>query len=192
MSNKAALVTGAIGVMVTMGCEAFGPRVGQNATVDFGVVRRAEEVTLNSTAAEGALLGGTLGVMLGGRNSRAGAGIRGAAVGGMIGGAAGGDRRGMSYTVEMPGGSSTRVVTDQRNIHVGDCVAVERVSRSANIRRVSPSYCEPGNAQALRAVDADVKAEAVRCDRAKQELAKATSDEAVDLAIRKIELLCDS
>jgi hypothetical protein len=98
----------------------------------------------------------------------------------------------MSFTVEMPGGSTTRVVTDQREIRVGDCVAVERVGQGANIRRVTARYCDPTYAQAVAAVDDSVKAEAVHCENAKQELAKATTQEAAELAIRKIELLCNS
>jgi len=104
---------------------------------------------------------------------------------------AGGDRTGMSFTVEMPGGQMTRIVTDQRDIRVGDCVAVERVGDGANIRRVSARYCDPGNAPAVKAVDASVKEVAVHCEEAKQELAKATTIEAANLAVRKIELLCN-
>ena len=89
----------------------------------------------------------------------------------------------------MPGGSTTRIVTDQREIRVGDCVAVERVGQGANIRRASAHYCEPAYAQAVMAVDAPVKTAAVQCENAKQELAKATTHEAADLATRKIDLL---
>lgn len=176
------------------GCEEMSPRVGQTTRIDFGVVRSADEVQLNSTAAEGALIGGTLGLMFGGGHgrSRAGAAVAGATLGGVAGGVAGGDRTGMSYTVQMPGGSSTRIVTDQREIHVGDCVAVERVGQSANIRRVSAGYCQPAYAQAVQAVDDSVRDDAVQCQRVKQELMDATADDAVQLAARKVELLCNA
>jgi hypothetical protein len=190
MLNKATFAVVTIALTI-VGCEATAPRVGQSATVEHGIVRSAEPVTLNSTAAQGALIGGTLGLILGG-GSRPGTAIAGAALGGATGGIAGGDRTGMSFTVEMPGGSTTRVVTDQREIRVGDCVAVERVGQGANIRRVTARYCDPTYAQAVAAVDDSVKAEAVHCENAKQELAKATTQEAAELAIRKIELLCNS
>ena len=185
------LVLSAAALTVFVGCEATTSRVGQTATVDFGVVRSADPVQLNSTAAEGALIGGTLGLIAGSGNSRVGTTIGGAALGGAVGAAAGGDRTGMSITVAMANGSSTRVVTDQREIRVGDCVAVERVGQGANIRRVSAGYCEPAYAPAVRSVDASSRAEAVECQNAKQELAKASTSEAADLAIRKIELLCN-
>lgn len=192
MLNKTVFsLAGAIALAVLAGCETTTSRVGQTATVDFGIVRSAEPVQLNSTAAEGALIGGTLGLMAGSGNSRVGTTIGGAALGGAVGGAAGGDRTGMSITVAMPGGSSTRVVTDQREIRVGDCVAVERVGQNTNIRRVSAGYCEPSYAPAVRAVDASVQGRAVECQNAKQELSSARTSEAADLAIRKIELLCN-
>ena len=98
----------------------------------------------------------------------------------------------MSFTVEMAGGAATRVVTDQREIRVGDCVAVERVGQGANLRRVSTHYCDPAYGPAVKAVDPSVKVAAVQCENAKQELAKATTHEDADLAVRKIELLCNS
>src|SRR5690606_1376233 len=139
-------------------------------------------------------IGGTLGLMLGGRggDSRVGAAIGGATLGGIAGGVAGGDRTGMSYTVQKPGGSTTRIVTDQREIHVGDCVAIERVGQNANIRRVSAGYCEPAYAQAVQAVDDSVRDDALMCERAKQELMNATATEAIELATRKVELLCNA
>jgi hypothetical protein len=192
MLDKSTFAVAAIALTTIAGCEAMGPRVGQTATVNHGIVRSAEPVELNSTAAQGALIGGTLGLMLGSGSSRPGAAIAGAALGGATGGIAGGERTGMSYTVEMPGGSLTRVVTNQREIRVGDCVAVEQVGQGANLRRVSASYCDPAYGPAVKTVDASVKARAVQCDNAKQELAEATTQEAADLAIRKIELLCNS
>jgi outer membrane lipoprotein SlyB len=192
---RTSFLVSAIALLATVvGCKEVAPRVGQKTSIDFGLVRSADEVQLNSTAAEGALIGGTLGLMLGGRrgDSRVGAAIGGATLGGVAGGVAGGDRTGMSYTVQMQGGSSTRIVTDQREIHVGDCVAVERVGQSANIRRVSAGYCQPAYAQAVEAVDDSVRDDAVQCERAKQELMDATAAEAVQLAARKVELLCNA
>ncbi len=188
--NVFAALTAFVGLIV-MGCESTTHRVGQSATVDFGIVRNAEQVELNSTAAQGALIGGTVGLMAGDNRNRVGTAIAGAALGTAAGAAAGGDRTGWAYTVQMSSGSTTRIVTDQREIRVGDCVAVERVGQRANIRRASPGHCEPSYATALRAVDDDVRDEALKCDAAKQELASATTQEAADLAVRKMELLCN-
>ncbi|MFC4312569.1 hypothetical protein ACFPN2_26030 [Steroidobacter flavus] len=182
-----------VGVALTAiaGCEATSHRVGQNATVQFGVVQNAQQVTLDSNAAQGALLGGTIGIIASGRGSAA----RGAATGAVVGAAGAaatqGNRSGTQYTVQMADGSSVRIVSDQREIKVNDCVAIERVGSNANIRRASSDYCDPTNAQAVSQVSDAVRSEAVHCDTAKQELAKATDQQAVDLAIRKVELLCD-
>jgi hypothetical protein len=159
-------------------------------------VRAAQEIELNSDAAQGALIGGMLGLAsgLGGGGSSAKTArntMVGAAAGGALTGATEGDRRGMQYTVQMMDGSSTRIVTDQREIREGDCVAVERVGNTANIRRESPGYCDKANQQAVRSVESYTSSEATGCEAAKQELVSATTEEAVDLAKRKIELLCN-
>ena len=98
----------------------------------------------------------------------------------------------MSYQVEMVDGSVVRIVTDQREIRTGDCVAIERVRETANIRRVAQGYCDRANSRAVDAVTDHSRSEATACAAAKQELVEATSPEAVELAARKVSLLCDS
>ncbi|HKE93666.1 MAG TPA: hypothetical protein VKB34_05105 [Povalibacter sp.] len=97
----------------------------------------------------------------------------------------------MQHTVNMLNGRTVRILTDQRHIRVGDCVSVERIHDTANIRRRSASFCEPTNGAAVSAVDSQVMAEANACEAVKQELVNAETQEAADLATRKIELLCD-
>lgn len=177
-----------------VGCAAQSHRVGQTARVQFGVVSSANEVTLDSNAAGGAIVGGMLGLTAGSGGSsprRARNSIIGAGVGAAVADASQGDRRGMSYRVAMLDGSSLSIVTDQRQIHVGDCVAIEQVSGTSNIRRVSQSYCERTNARAVDDVSAHARSEAVACQSAKDELVQAQSQEEVDLASRKIDLLCN-
>jgi hypothetical protein len=184
-----------IAVVAAGGCELQSHRVGQSATVDFGVVSNAQEVTLGSDAPAGALVGGTLGLMMSGRGSsprRARNAIVGAGLGAAMTGAAESDRRGMSYTVDLLNGSSATIITDQREIRVGDCVAVERVRDTANIRRASPAYCDRANTQAVSSVEDYVRSEATACEAAKQELVEANTQEAADLAASKVRLLCDS
>jgi hypothetical protein len=190
MSNRASLGIVTVALAVA-GCEATSHRVGQSANVQFGVVQSAQEVQLDSNAAQGALIGGTIGVLASGRGSRGRGAVTGAAVGGATTAAAQGNRTGTQYTVQMLDGSSTRIVSDQREIKINDCVAIERVGNSANIRRASTDYCDPANAQAVSEVSDAIKSEATHCEAAKQELAAAENDKAMDLAIRKVELLCD-
>jgi hypothetical protein len=103
-----------------------------------------------------------------------------------------GSREGMSYTVAKLNGSTARIVTDQREIREGDCVVVERAGQTANIRRTSNAYCDRANQVAVGQVMGDVTAQADRCAQAKQELTDAGTDDEANLAMRKIELLCNS
>ena len=191
LSTRASFCIVAASLAALAGCEATSHRVGQTASVQFGVVQSAQEVTLDSNAAQGAIVGGTIGVLASGRGSRGRGAVTGAAVGGAATAAAAGNRSGTQYTVQMSDGSSTRIVSDQREIKINDCVAIERVGSGANIRRVSSDYCDPANTQAVNEVSDAVKAEALQCQTAKQELAAAEGENAVDLAARKVELLCD-
>ncbi|HKE92716.1 MAG TPA: hypothetical protein VKB34_00305 [Povalibacter sp.] len=170
-------------------------RPGASSTVQFGVVRSAQEITLDSNAGQGALIGGTLGLIAGGSSStprQVRNAIIGAGAGAAVTSAAQGNRRGMSYQVDMIDGSVVRIVTDQREIRTGDCVAIERVRETANIRRVAQSFCDRANTRAVQSVADHSSAEATACEAAKQELVRATTQEAVDLAARKVSLLCDS
>lgn len=192
MSNHVSLTIVALLAAGGVGCE-MQHRVGASTSIQFGTVRNAETVALNSAVPQGALIGGTLGLMTGSRNDSAVFNAaRGAAVGGVATAAAeGGPSTGMAYTVELSGGGSTRIVTDQREIHVGDCVAVEQVGSSANIRRAASSYCDPASAAAVRSVDKEIRTAAADCEDAKQEVRKAADQAALDLAARRVELLCD-
>lgn len=173
---------------------ASSPRAGQSMTVQFGVVRSADPVTLDSNAASGALIGGTIGLATsrGRTNTRMARNTMvGIGAGSALGAAGDGNRRGMSYTVDMADGSAVRIVSDQREIRAGDCVAVERVRGTANIRRASEQFCDAQNARAVQAVQSSVRDQAAECASAKDELVRASGADEVDLAERKIALLCD-
>lgn len=192
ISNPSNLCVLAVALAAIAGCEATSHRVGQSTNVQFGVVQSAQEVQLESNAAAGALIGGTIGLLASGSGSSAGGAIAGAAVGGTATAVAEGHRTGVQYTVRMMDGSSTRIVSDQREIRPNDCVAIERGGRTANIRRTSAQYCEPSYGEAVAQVNDSVTSEASECQIAKQELADAKSPQAVELAVRKVELLCNS
>lgn len=174
---------------------AAAQRAGQSTTVQHGRVTSARQVDLTSGAVPGgALVGGTLGLLsASGKSSskKARNAIIGAAAGGAIAGASQGSRHGMLYEVDLGSGSKVQVVSDQREIQLGDCVAVERAGDTANVRRVSAAYCDKTNAAAVAAVAAESREEAEECLAAKQQLVDATTTEAADLAARKISLLCN-
>jgi len=178
--------------LAALGCQTNTFRVGQATSVQFGTVTNVEQVNLTSDVPAGALIGGTLGLIAGGggRNAPRNA-ILGAAVGAGATAVAQGNRTGIAYTVRLLNGSTIRIISDQSEIRVGDCVAIERAGETNNIRREHPSFCASQNQQALQAIQPQVQAIAAQCEAAKDELVSATTPEAVELATTKVNLLCN-
>lgn len=173
---------------------AMAQRSGQSITVQYGVVSGAREVDLNSNAVPtGAVVGGTIG-LISGSGKRSSKKVRntviGTAAGATVGSAARGPTRGLLYTVQMGSLGMVQVVSDQREIRIGDCVAVERVRDTANIRRVSTAYCNVENKEAVAAIEKSAHAEAEECQQAKRQLVEAETAEAADLATLKMRMLC--
>lgn len=170
-------------------------RAGQSVTIQYGVVSGAKEVDLKSGAVPGgALVGGALGLAsAGGKSSgkKARNTVIGMMAGAAIAGAAQGSQKGMLYQVDAGSGSVIQIVTDQREIRSGDCVAVEKAGDTANIRRVSSSYCDKANQAAVKEVQKEARKDAEECLMAKQQLVDAKNSEQADLAARKISLLCN-
>jgi len=174
---------------------ASAQRAGQSITVQYGVVRGGKAVDLKSGAVPaGVLVGGSLGLAsASGKSSgkKARNTIVGIAAGAAIASAAQGNTQGMLYEIDLGSGTTMQVVTDQREIRAGDCVAVEKAGETANLRRVTAAYCDQTNAAAVKAVADEANEEAEECLAAKQQLVDATTPEAADLAAKKIALLCN-
>ena len=178
---------------------ALGPaqaqKAGQSVTIQYGKVTGIKEVDLKSGAVpSGAVVGGALGLAsAGGKSSskKARNTLVGAAAGSAIAGAAQGSQKGMLYQVEVGAGQIVQVVSDQREIRSGDCVSVEKSGDTANIRRVSPSYCDKANQAAVAAVSNEARKDAEECAAAKQQLVDSKTAQEADLAGRKISLLCN-
>lgn len=174
---------------------SWSQRAGQSVSVQYGMVKQERQVDLQSSAVPaGAVVGGTLGLVSAkGKSSSKKA--RNAIIGGIAGGAIAGTSRGsttgMMYDVDLGSAGMMQVVTDQREIRTGDCVAVERAGDTANIRRVSSAYCDQANQAAVAAVASESREEAEECLAAKQQLVNAATADELDLAQRKIGLLCD-
>jgi outer membrane lipoprotein SlyB len=149
--------------------------------VDIGVTQK------DASHAGGALAGGVLGAFIGPNRHRglkmlggamAGAAIQGAATSGEL----------QQYTVNMMNGGTVKISTEQVEIREGDCVAVEQ-GQNANIRRVSTIHCEPDIRPELP--PAHHISAANNCQLAKNELAKAETDAAVNTAAKKVRILCE-
>ncbi len=166
---------------------------GQSAKIYHGVVVKSERVDLSDDkTTKGAKVGGTVGLISGGSSGykrRRNAAI-GAASGAVLGAAGSTQQMGMMYTVETAGGA-VKIVTDQTEIHMGDCVMVEETSQGANIRRADPAVCMPESKDAVAGLEDEFQEEAAECAAAKQELAAAKTDAEVDRALMKIDILCN-
>ena len=166
-------------------------------SVQTGIVIGAQAVNLQSAAGRGAAVGGVVGLATTSSNRSTSRRLRntaiGAGTGALIARNAQGSLDGMQYTIEVGPGSQIIVVTDQTQVRVGDCVNVEQAgSGTANVRRVSDAMCETAFANA---VDDDIRTEyrqlADMCLDAKERMLKAETDEAFDLAVRRMNMLCD-
>lgn len=180
--------------LLSLALPATAQKAGQNVTIQYGKVTGAREVDLQSGAVPGgALVGGALGLAsASGKSSgkKARNAIVGAAAGSAVAAGAQGSQRGMLYQVEVSGGV-VQVVSDQREIRTGDCVAVERTGDTANVRRVSSGYCDKANDAAIKSVADEASKDAEECARAKQQLVDAANAQEADLAARKMTLLCN-
>jgi hypothetical protein len=168
---------------------------GAAVTVHYGRVIDQAPADLRSEAGRGALIGGLAGLASasgGTRTQRWRNTVIGAGVGGAVSGSAEGSLQGMAYTVETAAGSSIRIVSDQGDIRVGDCVAVEKAGDSGNIRRVADALCEaPGAAAEDEVIVEELEEEAAECAEAKRQLLEAETDADIDRAVLRVQVLCE-
>ena len=185
-----ALVSGAL---LAGGIEALAQRTGDSARITIGVVERAQQVQLDAQTGRGALLGGAAGWALARNQSSAGQAAA-AAAGAGLGAAARNRSRGgtaLQYTVRTSQGSAITVVTDQTAVRVGDCVSVEETGDVANIRRVDSALCQPVSPEVVEQSTPALRAEADRCEQAKERLFAATTTEEVDVARQVMDIMCN-
>ena len=168
---------------------------GQSVQIQYGVVVASKYVEESSNAGKGALIGGAIG-LYSGKGKSSGTKFRrttaGAVVGGATASAAQGSRAAREYQVQTATGFVV-IISDQTEVHVDDCVIVENAGgKNANIRRVTSTYCDPASAEVVAEMQDEMLEEAQECLAAKEELSAAETDDAVDRALRKISILCDT
>ena len=182
-------------VLVFYATNAQAQRSGQSARISIGTVTATERVNLQSTAGRSAVVGGVLGYHATSSKKSSSRKWRNAAIGSaaMAGAkrAGEGDLTGMMYSVALVDGGQMQIISDQTQIAKGDCVTVEQVGDSANIRRADPVLCEPETQAVMDDLDDELVEEAEECNAAKQELLAADSDQAAELASRKVRVLCN-
>jgi outer membrane lipoprotein SlyB len=190
-----------LGVVVVTACitfsvtSALAQRAGQMTSIRYGTVVGKQTVDLNNAdAMKGALVGGAFGAALTKSSKSSSRRRRNAAIGAVVGSAASAANRqtGRRYSVRTNEGTVMQIVTEQTEIRVDDCVVVEEASGRANIRRAALSACEVASQAIMNDPDiqAELQEEAAECTVAKEGLVNAETDEQMDFAVRKIQILC--
>jgi hypothetical protein len=190
----AAIFTFVVVELMLTPAPAEAQKKGQSMSVQHGIVVKSERVDISENKApSGAAVGGTIGLLTGGSSGykrRRNAAI-GAAAGGVLGAAGSTQQMGMMYTVETASGA-IKVVTDQTEIHMGDCVVVETVDGRANVRRVNREVCDPAAQEVVEELSEEFEEEAAECASARAELAAAKTDAEFDRALMKVDILCNN
>ncbi len=162
--------------------------------IDYGVIKTAEPVTIKSEAGKNAAIGGLWG-MIGGSHGNSNDVMRGAAAGALLMGLttkiAEGSREAAAYEVEQENGTIIKVIIDDKDISVGDCVAVES-GKMTNLRKVADDLCGAQVAtKADREIASEMAEDAQHCHTAKQQLLEAETEEAVNTALKKVNVFCN-
>jgi len=172
------------------------PALAQNS-VSYGRITAVNLVTQENRQAQtvGALVGGGIGLASGSGQSGSNRALRtiGGGFAGQQIGRMSSNRQAFEYTI-LIGNSTTRMVTDEAGLRVGDCVAVERGGFN-NLRLVDDSRCggSPRSGSPPPRPQAPTQAavrEASACEKAKEGLFAATDEASFDMAERRVRLLC--
>jgi outer membrane lipoprotein SlyB len=188
----------ALAAALLTGCANMSTDPGTGSTrntlisVSYGTVENVQQVQMKAKYAEGSLIGGALGLLAASHYS-AGSQALGALAGAGLGALVSKETAGTAnqYTIRLVNGNTVSVVTDQKEIHAGDCVSVEQ-GEQTNIRRVSSALCNtPPSHPAYSEMHASVLQISADCAAAKQQLLRATTEQETDIAYKKMQALCD-
>lgn len=167
-------------------------QLGSSFDIRYGIVETVQRVKIQSNAPQGAVMGGILGGATSGHHHRGKHAVEGAVAGALLTALFEGKKKAHQYTVDFDDGTVTKVIIESGGIREGDCVAVE-IGQTANIRRVSTTYCEHKDHEVFSdpIVHADAQSEAAECHASKQMALQATTSEATDIALKKVRVFCE-
>ena len=197
MTHKTLAVLSAALAITVVGCAGTDPMTGsapnQIIAVQYGRVESVQQVALTPDYGAGSLIGGALGLLAtmghSGGSQVAGA-VGGAALGALISKETAGS--GERYTVRLVNNNTINIVTENQGIQMGDCVAVEQ-GEHANLRRVSSVMCTtPPTDPAYQSINAAAVQESQECAEVKRELLNATTEQATNIAYKKMHAFCES
>ena len=188
----------ALAAVLLTGCANMSTDPGTGSSrnsliaVAYGTVQNVQQVQMKPNYAEGSLIGGALGLLAASGYS-SGSQALGAAAGAGLGALVSKETAGTAnqYTIMLVNGNTVSVVTDPKEIDVGDCVSVEQGDHT-NIRRVSAAMCNtPPSHPAYPDMNASVVQISSDCATAKQQLLKAATEQETNIAYKKMQALCD-
>ena len=172
----------AVSTMVLGGGVALSQQAGQSVMLQYGTVEGVKTVQDDGKRAAGTAVGGLAGAAI--AKDHRGLGML---AGGLIGGGIEKHHTAGTldqYTVRLMTGATLVVNSDQNDLIVGDCVVVEQ-GQYTNVRRVSSINCHLDQ-KPVHHVEA-----ANNCQRAKDELNSAKTNEEIELAVIKVRTLCE-
>ena len=161
---------------------ALAQQAGQAVTLQYGTVESVGVVHDDGKRAGGAVVGGLAGAAI--ADDHRGLGML---AGGLIGGSVQKHHTEETlnqYGIKLMTGATEIVNSDQNDLIVGDCVVVEQ-GEYTNVRRVSSINCYQDQ-QPDHHVDA-----ANNCQKAKDELNKANTNDEIEQAVIKVKTLCE-
>lgn len=197
MTMRAITVLSTALILTLAGCASTDPYTGSTRneiiSVQYGTVENVQQVDMAPSYGAGSLIGGALGLLATSSRST-GSQVAGAAGGAALGALVAKETAGsgLRFTILLVNGNTINIVTENQGIRTGDCVSVEQ-GQHANIRRVSTAMCTtPATHPAYPAMHHSNILESAECNVAKQELLRATTEQATEIAYKKMQAFCQS
>ncbi len=199
MGRRAGTLVALAAITGLGGCAGNGmvspSSLNEGIAISYGTVESVTPVQVSPTGeVAGSVMGGLLGLALTAGHS-GGSMLLGAAGGALAGGLLGhtmqGSDRADQFLIRRVDGSTLEVTTEQRDLEVGDCVAIEQ-GRHTSLRRTAEQYCQPGLGVAADSrVALEAQHDAQVCHEAKEELVQAQGDAAIKAGAARVQALCN-
>lgn len=197
MANRKFSVLSAALVASLVGCASTDPVTGsapnEVISVQYGTVENIQQVAMAPDYGAGSVIGGAIGLLATMGHSGAsqvGGAVVGAGLGALVAKETAGT--GVKFTVRLVNNSTIDIVTENQGIALGDCVSIEQ-GQHANIRRVSSVMCTtPPSDPAYAPMNAANVKESQECQEVKRELLNATTEQATNVAYKKMHAFCES
>ena len=197
MANRLFSVLSVTLAAALVGCASTDPVTAtprnEVISVQYGTVENIQQVAMSPDYGAGSVIGGALGLLATMGHSGASQ-LGGAAVGAGLGALVAKETAGtgVKFTVRLVNNSTIDIVTENQSIALGDCVSIEQ-GQHANIRRVSSVMCTtPPSDPAYAPMNAANVQESQECQEVKRELLNATTEQATNIAYKKMHAFCES